>query len=381
METIQRYHSISIDMILDLSQNILPMTAKMVMMTIAFISFDTNGTILVAGVFERAFANIEQFRSDVMEKNIYVALTKILLEIASEHGSTVTGSSEIPRYNYPNDRRPMTFNASEEFCKRALELSNNLRKQVTFKDKADFKNFKAFQSTLPKGCTPSQYKKVYLDSRCKAYLKEIQSAAGFSVGHILSLTFFQLACLTGLLPSFLYGWASISKGSGGYSFINSALKVQKNVSVKEANRWMEECHSELQNAISPNVNLGLIENMLCEFKREEASPKSVSRKKDCIFLLAHRGSWQNLFRLEFNSWRNARLIIRLGSKSISTTLLGKNKLTVDVGSLDIVRQSKFKTPKHEALICWINDTETGVLEESSKLYLSPVVRDFFKLVQ
>ena len=72
-EITQRYHSISIDMILDLSQNILPMTAKMVMMTIAFILFDTNGTILVAGVFERAFANIEQFCSDVRER-IYMLL-------------------------------------------------------------------------------------------------------------------------------------------------------------------------------------------------------------------------------------------------------------------------------------------------------------------
>ena len=177
-------------MVLDISANIVPLTVKSTLAIISFIALDTNGSILVAGVFEKAMNDHSAFRSSIDRNGMYISLINLLLEVAKEHGSTVLGSSKIPRYNYPNDRKPMSFKASKEFMKAALDLCTNLQKKVTFVDKADFKNFKDFHSSLPKGCIASQYKQDYINQNCKSFLEDIASAVGNGVGHILTYTFF-----------------------------------------------------------------------------------------------------------------------------------------------------------------------------------------------
>ena len=59
---------------------------------------------------------------------MYIYLVNLLLQIATEHGSTVSGSSEIQTYDYRKDRKPMSFKALEEFMKTDLDLCNNLQK-------------------------------------------------------------------------------------------------------------------------------------------------------------------------------------------------------------------------------------------------------------
>ena len=233
----QRHHSVCIDIILDMAVNVTEMSARHVMETISFMSFDSNGTILISGVFERAMQDIERFRKDIKSKGMYQSLSAILKEIGNEHGSKVLGCSEGPRYIYPSNRVPMSKEECDVFVTKAIELCNVLRKQVLFKDKKDFSTFKDFNSCLPKGCSPQKYKKEYINARCQSFLKEISNFAGKGVGHMLSLSFFQLSLLLGILPPFLYSWAVISKGSGGYQFINmiTTRKGKKNPSVSNAN--------------------------------------------------------------------------------------------------------------------------------------------------
>ena len=158
----------------------------------------------------------------------------------------------------------------------------------------------------------------------------------------------------------------MSRSSGGYSYINSLrTKGSKKISANECNRWMHECHHELGKAVSPNVNLGLMENMLCEFKREAASRTSTSRIKDCIFKLDHRGSWQNLYHLEFKSAMSVILHIRPGKQRIP---MFQKKPSCDIGSWVIVPSSS----KMHDNICWINSLGTSVDKlylEKSKLHL------------
>ena len=140
---------------------------------------------------------------------------------------------------------------------------------------------------------------------------------------------------------------------------------KKNISANECNRWMHKFHHELGKAILPNVNLGLMENMLCEFKREAASQTSTSRIKDCIFKLDHRGSWQNLYRLEFKSTMSAILHICPGKQGIP---MFKKKPSCGIGSWVIVPSS---SETHDN-ICWINSLGTSMDKlylEKSKLHL------------
>lgn len=367
-----------------MSQNVIEMTARHVIAVIAFMAFDTNGTILIAGVHEYAMQDVDKFRSRVQSVGMYSSLIEILLKIAKEHGSTVSGSSQGPRYNYPNERKPMTRKEFDNFVSDALNLCNKLRQEVLFLRKDDFKNFKNFKSMLPKGCSMAQYKKDYINSKCMNFLQDVSNLAGRGVGHILSLTFFQLCCLVGLLPPFLYSWAMLSKGSGGYQYINSMLNGsgQKNVSTKVVNKWMEECSTELGNAISPNVNCGLIENMLCEFKREEASGSSISRKKDYIFFMDHRNGWQNLYRLEFKSSTRATLYIRPGKDNVNNIF--KNKTSADIGGWSIISEAMFKKKKTQnCQIFWVNSLKTDLLDrlylDNSKVSMTRDLSDCFKV--
>ena len=148
-----------------MSQNVIEMTARHVIAVIAFMVFDTNGTILIAGVHEYAMEDVDNFRSRVQSVGMYALLIKILLQIAKEHGSTVSGSSQGPRYNYPNEQKPMTQKEFDSFVSDALSLCNKLRQEVLFLSKDDFKNFKNFGSKLPKGCSTAQYKKEYINSK------------------------------------------------------------------------------------------------------------------------------------------------------------------------------------------------------------------------
>ena len=350
---------------------------------IMFMAFDTNGTILVSGVFERAMQDIPRFRKSIISNGMYQTLTDILRAVAHDHGSKVLGCSEGPRYIYPNDRYPMNTNASNDFITNALECCNVLRKQVLFLDKKDYSNHKEFESSLPKGCSASQYRKEYIDVKCQSFLRQISSAAGKGVGHMLSLTFFQLSCLVGILPLFLYSWASISKGSGGYQFVNSLLssKAKKNVSIHTVNQWITKCSTELGASISSNINASLIENMLCEFKRESQSKSSISNKKDYLFFMDHRGSWQNLYRLEFKSPTNVSFYIRPGRKQLKVS---KNKLTFDIGGWNImlIDQIQEATKKKE-LLCWVN-TDSSVASnhlhlDSSKIHVSKSLSKCFEL--
>ena len=158
---LKRHHSICIDIILDMAVNVMEMTARDVIAAIAFVAFDTNGTILVSGVFERVMHDVQAFRGSVKSHGMYQALVTIIKEIARDHGSKISGCSEGPRYIYPNERRPMQKDISDTFISKALELCNQLRTQVLFQDKSDYSNFKDFNSRLPKGCSTSQYKKEY----------------------------------------------------------------------------------------------------------------------------------------------------------------------------------------------------------------------------
>ena len=360
------------------------MTARHVLGVVAFMAFDTNGTILIAGVHESAMKDVNKFRSRVKSMGMYASLTKVLLEIAEEHGSTVSGSSEGPRYNYPNERKPMSQEQFDIFVSDALALCNKLRRDVLFLSKNDFKEFKKMKSVLPKGCSNAQYKKEYINSKCMNFLKDISNHAGRGVGHMLSLTFFQLSCLVGLLPPFLYSWAIVSKGSGGYQFMNKMLSStgQKNLSTRIVNKWIDECNVELGKAISPNVNSGLIENMLCEFKREEASQTSTSRKKDYIFFIDHRGAWQNLYRLEFKSSTRATLHIRPGKDNINSVF--KNKVSVDIGGWSIMSEAvAMKRNSQKCLTYWVNTSETCSLDclflDESKISMTRDLSDCFKI--
>ena len=361
--------------------NVVQMSARDVIYAISFMSFDTNGTILVSGVFERAMQDIPAFRKSVISKGIYQSLIEILRDVGNSHGSKVLGCSEGPRYIYPIRRLPMTNEESAVFVSKALELCNVLRKQVLFQDKQDFSTFKDFKSCLPKGCSAHQYKKEYIDVKCQLFLKDISNAAGKGVGHMLSLTFFQLLSLLGILPPFLYSWAMVSKGSGGYQFINTitSQKGKKNPSIRMANQWITECSTELGSSISPNVNQGLIENMLCEFKREEDSKSSNSNKKDYLFFMHHRGSWQNLYRLEFKSATKVSLYIRPGGSQ--NLKVFKNKLTFDIGGWNIV--SKHKNVRAKELLCWVN-TDSSIAQnhldlDSSKINVSDSLCQCFRV--
>ena len=364
---LKRHHSICIDIILDMAVNVIEMTASNVIAAMTFFAFDMNGTILIAGVFKRVMQDVSKFCSSVKLHGMYQSLATIVKQIAHDHGSKVSGCSEGPRYIYPTEREPMAKEVSDTFILKALQLCNQLRNQVLFLDKKDYSNFKHFKSSLPKGCSASQYRKEYVDAKCTCFLKDISIAAGKGVGHMLSLAFFQLSSLLGILPLFLYSWAMVSKGSGGYHYINSICTQngKKNPSIRMVNQWITECTSELCFTISPNVNLGLIENMLCEFKREEQSRSSTSKKKDYLFFMSHCGSWQNLYQLEFKSPTKALLYIRPSTENINVS---KSKMTFEIGSWTVVSNDKLckKKKEDEAFVCWIN---TDCSEETKKLHL------------
>ena len=380
---LKRHHSICIDIILDMAVNVIEMTARDVIAAITFFAFDTNGTILVAGVFERVMQDVSHFRSSVNSHGMYQALAMIVKQIGHDHGSKISGCSEGPRYIYPVERSPMEKDVSDTFVCKAIELCNQLRTQVSFLDKTDYSNFKDFKSCLPKGCSAAQYKKEYIDSRCKSFLKDISSAAGKGVGHMLSLTFFQLSSLLGILPLSLYSWAMVCKGSGGYHYINSICTQngKKNPSIRTVNDWIMECTSELSSSVSPNVNLGLIENMLCEFKREEQSRSSKSNKKDYLFFMQHRGSWQNLYRLEFKSPTKASLYIR---PSTDNNYVFKNKLASEIGTWTILSKDKLcnKKGKDGAFLCWVNTNSSvepnNLHLDHSKVHVSDGLANCFK---
>ena len=363
--------------------NVMEMTARDVIAAIAFVAFDTNGTILVSGVFERVMHDVQAFRGSVKSHGMYQALVRIIKEIARDHGSKISGCSEGPRYIYPNERRPMQKDISDTFISKALELCNQLRTQVLFQDKSDYSNFKDFNSRLPKGCSTSQYKKEYVNEKCKQFLKDVSCAAGYGVGHMLSLTFFQLSCLVGILPLSLYSWAMVSKGSGGYLYVNSLCTKngKKNPSVKTVNNWITECASELSSSVSANVNLGLIENMLCEFKREESSSASRSNKKDYLFFLEHCESWQNLYRLEFKSATKVSLYIRPSTRNEEVF---KNKLSSEIGEWSILSEDKLSgnKTKDSAFLCWVNTKSSGKSKElhldDSRVHVSDGLAKCFK---
>lgn len=381
---LQRHHSVCIDIILDMAVNVTPMSARHVMETICFMSFDTNGTILICGVFERAMQDIELFRKNINSEGMYQSLIAILKEIGDEHGSKVLGCSEGPRYIYPVTRVPMSQEECASFVTKAIELCNVLRKQVLFKDKKDFSTFKDFNSCLPKGCSLQKYKREYVNARCKTFLKDISNIAGNGVGHMLSLSFFQMSCLVGILPPFLYSWAMISKGSGGYQFINSLTtkKGKKNPSISLANRWITECSTELGSSISANVNLGLLENMLCEFKREEDSKSGKSNKKDYMFFFEHRQSWQNFYRLEFKSATKVSLYMRPSGKDLQ---LCKTKLTFEIGAWSIhsKKQKTRPTKQDSELLYWentVSNTDGDALTlDTSKIHVTDSLSTCFKL--
>ena len=142
-----------------------------------------------------------------------------------------------------------------------------------------------------------------------------------------------------------------------------------------------ECTSELSSSVSPNVNLGLIENMLCEFKREEQSRSLKSSKKDYLFFMQHRGSWQNLYRLEFKSPTKASLYIR---PSTDNNYVFKNKLASEIGTWTILSKDKLcnKKGKDGAFLCWVNTNSSvepnNLHLDHSKVHVSDGLANCFK---
>ena len=371
-------------MVLDFAVNVIDMTCLDVLAMIAFVSFDTNGTMLVAGVFSRAMKDIPNLKRSIKNDGLYNVLVGILLEIASDHGSTVPGSSQRPRYNYPSHRRPMSSVEAEKFVKKAFKLCNTLRRAVLVVDKNAFKNWKAMAS-LPIDCkSVTEYKAAYRDALCHQFLKDIADAAGNGVGHILSLTFFQLCTLLGVLPPFLYGWASITRASGGFTFIERCVGDRKDsISVNDANCWMRECNQVLSSTISANAHLGLIENILCELKREQDSNDGQSRKKYCLFVLDHRRKqWQNMYRLEFKSPTNIRLYIHPGEKGLKA--FGSKKVSMNLGSWKVLPSSKIdELEQDHHVLCWNNggDKDANTLSMNSKIHVSSGLMDCFAITR
>ena len=364
-------------MVLDFAVHVVhPMTVRDVLSIITFISFDTNGTVLVAAVYERAMSNIPRFKSLILKKGLYSALVCLLLEIAKRHGSTCPGSSQKPRYNYPADRTPMSN--SSRFVSKAFCLCTELSMEVRFQNKKQFQDWKTSHNTSKTKLSTRKLKAAYRDFVCGNFLKDLQEAAGKGVGPILSFTFFQLCTLLGILPTYLYGWAHLTKGSGGYGFIRSKCEaIGISCSLEQSNKWMNDCYELFSNAMSPNAHLGLLENMLCEFKREDASKNGQSKKKDCLFVLHHRGrEWQNMYRLEFKSATNVRLYIHPGQKGLKA--LGNKKVSMDIGSWKVFPSSKIEElPEDHHVLCWNNraDKDANTLLMNSTIHVSSGLMD------
>ena len=58
-------------MVLDVSANVVPLTVQSTLAIISFIALDTNGSILVAGVFEKAMNTIFTHAFKLLKIEVY----------------------------------------------------------------------------------------------------------------------------------------------------------------------------------------------------------------------------------------------------------------------------------------------------------------------
>ena len=280
------------------------LTLKMFLEFCVFCSLEVNGLQIMAGIVMELKNYNYTYQPQVRDNGFYQTMGCIARKNALARGlkKEVTTASKNMRYQHHNAPVMTCSQCTEEGCRNKVQCEATLEINRIYKCLQ-----KLWNTVYNRGKKKDRYVLTTNDTTednkydiiGETFMKDIQQKKGCS--HVYSCAFFQAASYFGLIPAEMISWSTISsKSSGGYKLLDSIASkpTKKSISVNIAKQTFNELHNEIQSLYgSCIIPKNLLENMLCEIKRERDN-NGTSPKKD-VYIKLNARPIQNFFRLRY----------------------------------------------------------------------------------